>query len=101
MPLCETGSRNDGQSHFAEGFQQAFRRGLSGPAFGIASKETRQFLLLCCETLAHHAFQQGQHAQGKRTKPTRWSSRWTYKGANDNGWPLRREKLRSTRYSSR
>jgi hypothetical protein len=105
MPLCETRSRHDRQGHFAEGFQQAFSRGLGRPPFGIASEKTSQFLVLFRELLVHHPFQQGENAASarvsKRTNPTRWSSRCTYNGANDNGRPLRRAKFRSTKYSSR
>lgn len=66
MTLCEIWSRNDGQHHFAEGFQQAFHRGLSGPVFGITRKQTCQFIWLCREPVTHHPFQHGPHAQGKR-----------------------------------
>src|SRR5512135_1236023 len=38
MPLCEASSTNNRQGHFAEGFQQAFRRGLAGATCGIASE---------------------------------------------------------------
>ena len=65
MPLGKTRSRNNHQGHFAEGLQQTFRRGLSRPPFGIASKEATQFLFLLAQALTHHAFQQGQNTQGE------------------------------------
>ena len=65
MPLCEARSRNDRHGDFTEDLQQAFGGGLSRPTFGIARKQTSQLLLLCVKALAHHAFQQGENAQGK------------------------------------
>ena len=34
-------------------------------------------------------------------RPVAWSSRVSYLGVSESGWPLRRPKLRSTSYSSR
>src|SRR5579885_2352099 len=64
MSLDKARSTSDTQRYFAESFQQAFRRGLTGATFGIASKQASQFHLLLRETLPDHALQQGHHAQG-------------------------------------
>lgn len=104
MPLRETRSRYNRQGDFAEGFQQAFRRGLSRPTCGIADKQSNQLFLLLAQSLTHHPFQQSQHAASarvsKRTNPTRWSSRCTDNEANDNGRPVRQATLRSIIYAS-
>ena len=64
MPKGFARSTNDRQGHFAESFQQAFRRWLAGATFGVASEQTGEFHLLLTQTLPDHPFQQSHDAQG-------------------------------------